>query len=149
MLCDPEDWEKLKGLKWCKNKQGYAQTTTRGGRKGSKSVTFHTAVMGKKDGRVIDHINRNKLDNRKENLRYATRAENAINSKKSNSATGVRGVYVDNRKKKKYLARIRANGKNTHLGMFYTAEEAKKAREKAEIDLYGVFSPCLQPKPDH
>ena len=141
MICDLDDWENLKDMKWCKNCQGYAQTTTRGGRKGSKSITFHSAIMKKNSGFVIDHINRNRLDSRKENLRYATKAENSINSQKVKSASGIRGVYIDKRKRKKFISAIKANGKVFRLGMFYTAEEAERARKEAEISMYGEFSP--------
>lgn len=145
MVCDADDWERLKGMYWVVGSTGYAITTTHGGRKGSKRILFHVAVLQSKPGYVVDHINRNPLDNRKDNLRYATKAENIINSvKPGRGVTGVRGVYVDKRKRRKYIARIKKNGKEIRIGSFLTLEEAAKARKAMEIHLFGEFSPCTE-----
>lgn len=91
-------------------------------------------------GMQADHINRNTLDNRRSNLRIVTRAENKRNSNlyRSNSS-GFVGVYKASRSER-WQASITIDGKNTHLGMFLTAEEAALARDRKAIELYGAHA---------
>ena len=85
---------------------------------------------------AIDHINGNKTDNRIENLRLATYAQNNQNKTKpyKNNKTGVLGVFLD---KGKYRAVVRLNGKGKHIGMFDTIEEASNAYILAKRELHG------------
>jgi len=87
----------------------------------------------------VDHINNNTLDNRTENLRWATPTQNNFNSKISkNNTSGVKGVSYHKRDNK-WIARIKINGKQTHLGSFENKEEAIKARLKKSIEIQGTF----------
>lgn len=81
----------------------------------------------------IDHINNNRLDNRWENLREATPAENARNvSMFCSNTSGFKGVGLNNKSKTKpWRARISVNKKSISLGYFATAEEAFEAYKKA------------------
>lgn len=97
--------------------------------------------MVKKEGYVIDHINQIKYDNRKSNLRYATKSQNYINTKYK-----IRGVYMN--KNKKWYARIKVNGAVINLGTYQTREEAVSARQQAEIKYFKDFSPSLNPIPN-
>ena len=120
-----EDWEYLKKYYWNLNSYGYAITVTEG-----KIIKMHKLIMANNSYEVVDHINRNKLDNRKENLRYTTHKVNAQNrSLPSNNKSGHIGVY---KVKNSWYAWIGANGKRIHLGAFKTKEEAIIAREEAE-----------------
>ena len=84
--------------------------------------------------RLVDHINGNSKDNRIDNLRLATDAENSRNRKiGANNTTGVKGVY---KRGNRFEARI--NDKK--IDMFDTIEEAIKARKKASLESYGDFS---------
>jgi len=89
----------------------------------------------------IDHINRNRMDNRLENLREATRAQNLANtSQRKNTASGVKGVSLRSlrngrRPNKAWVASIMVNGVRKHLGNFLTLEEAAQARAEAEKTL--------------
>lgn len=85
---------------------------------------------------VIDHINGNPSDNRIENLRLATHAENMRNMKMHNTL-GVKGVY---RHKKKYMSTIRTNGVSRYLGVYDTIEEAHAAYKIAAQELHGEFA---------
>ena len=126
MLCDIEDWERLKDLTWTKDRWGYATSSTK-----EKMEKFHIDVMGKKKGYVIDHINRNKLDNRKSNLRFVTKSGNAANSKMfKNNTSGAKGVVQA--KSGRWVARLTLNGKNIYLGTYDTFEQAIDARKKGE-----------------
>jgi hypothetical protein len=87
----------------------------------------------------VDHINNNTLDNRIENLRWATVQENTFNSKIcKNNTSGVKGVSY-NKRDKKWVASIKINGKKSHLGSFDNKEEAIKARLKKSIEIQGTF----------
>ena len=92
----------------------------------------------------IDHINGNPLDNRVENLRLATRSQNNKNHKmKSTNKSGVRGVCW-HPEKKKWRVQIRHGGKVLHLGFFTNIDDARRAREEAELRLHGEFSPLAR-----
>lgn len=80
----------------------------------------------------IDHINGDKTDNRIENLRDVTCAENHKNQRmRSNNTSGFRGVYW-NKNMDKWQSYIRENGRSKHLGVFTEFEEAVKSRLEAE-----------------
>ena len=94
-------------------------------------MRLHRFLMNPSDDMVVDHINHNRLDNRKQNLRLCTQGENLRNKK-------VKGVAFDKRRNKWY-ARIMINRKNLHLGSFDTKEEAIEARKQAEIEYFGEY----------
>lgn len=87
---------------------------------------------------MVDHINRNKQDNRVENLRLLSCSLNGINANTySHNTTGKKGVSVSQKGSvKKFRARITVDGKCMHLGYFETVEDAHKAREAAEYRLF-------------
>jgi len=78
----------------------------------------------------IDHINRNRLDNRISNLRIATRTQNRQNNRYA-------GVFLN---KKYFRARIAVDGVEIHLGCFRTFDEARAARREAELKYFGEFA---------
>jgi len=92
---------------------------------------FHHLVaryfIGKRpEGLVIDHIDRNSLNNSISNLRMATRSQNCINKKKriNTYSTYVGITYDKNKNNKNWKAKVRINGKNKHIGNYNTEEEA-------------------------
>lgn len=89
---------------------------------------------------LIDHIDGNKLNNKIENLRAATRSQNSFNSMRSkHSKTGVKGVTwrIDIQK---YRARVYANKKTIELGTFDKLEDAEKAVSEARKKYHGEFA---------
>lgn len=93
---------------------------------------------GKDPKEFIDHIDGNRTNNNMENLREATRQQNGFNrGPQKNNKLGIKGVRKDGNK---YRATIIINGKEKHLGMFFTIEEARLAREEAEKKLFKEFS---------
>jgi hypothetical protein len=88
----------------------------------------------------IDHINGDKLDNRPENLRRATRAQNGSNRPmQANNKSGFRGVCFD-MQAKKWLAQIAVNSIQMRLGYFTVKEEAALAYNEAAKRLHGEFA---------
>lgn len=134
MLCDVEDWWKLSLFKWHKDKLGYAAC-----RKTPRR--FHCFIIDNDNNEmVIDHINRNRLDNRKENLRIVSFQDNIRNSnKKSTNKSGFKGVWYD-KQRNKWCAGISLNGKSIGLGRYNTIEDAYEARKNGEIKYWGCIN---------
>ena len=143
-MIDIEDYDKIKDFFWVCSPFGYFSCCrTIDGKK--INFKLHRVIMGctKHDNICIDHINTlNKFDNRKSNLRVATRQENMFNSKLSkNSKSGFTGVYWSN-KDKSWYSQINYNRKHIHLGYTKTKEDAIIQRLKAEIEYFGKdFAP--------
>lgn len=146
VLIDDEDAD-LTRLRWYDFKLGYAARKTRG-----RKVTMHRVILGRMLGRdlqpgeEVDHINGVKNDNRRANLRLATRSQNMRNVRglMSNNTSGYRGVSWHKRTKK-WSAQIGFDGRAKFLGYFTTAEAAAEAYRIAAIELYGEFSPFSDP----
>lgn len=97
--------------------------------------------MGKRKNYVVDHVDRNKKDNRKSNLRFASLSNNRINSKLSSSnLSGIIGVSFE-KDSKKWRAFIKKNKKMIYLGRYLNFEEAVKARLTGEKKYYKEFAP--------
>lgn len=140
-LFDLEDLPLIKGRdSWYCDKDGYLVSSYfyNGVR---RFVRFHRLVMHAKPGQCVDHINKNKADNRKKNLRCCERSENDRNrSLYSCNTSGVAGVYFD-KQRKKWVASITYNHKKVYLGRYAVKEEAILARLTKEVELYKEFSP--------
>jgi 2'-5' RNA ligase len=96
--------------------------------------------MDASESQKVDHINGDKLDNRNENLRLCTIAENIRNQKlRKDSASGIQGVCFS-KDKRKWRAHITINYKTKHLGYFNSKDDAAKARSKAERQYFGEFA---------
>jgi len=138
---DDDDFCKVSKYPWHFNSGGYQQTSLlykRNGKNGS--LMMHKLIMGNgPKGMVLDHINRDKLDNRKENLRWATPSQNRANAGPfRTSKTGVKGVHPG--KRGRYRAQICNNGKIRSLGEFNTIDEAAIAYRNAAISTFGKFA---------
>jgi len=100
-------------------------------------IALHRLIMNPPKGLVVDHINRNPLDNRRSNLRIVTIQENLRNQIRPNNKTGKTGVSIIKYWKGKigYEASIKINYKKIYLGFYKNLNDAIAAREKAE-ELY-------------
>lgn len=117
------------------NKRGYAYTQSPGV---NHMIAVHHLVIGKKPGYVVDHINGNRLDNRKDNLRFVTHRENGINR-------SVRGYFIVRKGNMvRYRVRILINKKPHHVGYYGTAEEAAAAYKKFYDDLGESIKPRVR-----
>lgn len=130
IIVDKEDYDFLNQWAWKVNNSGYAYRTIRAKKDGKKwkTILMHRSICCAEEKEEIDHINRNKLDNRKSNLRIIAHWENSHNRSKG---TGVRKPKGRN----KWYAQIYVNNKRIHLGCFKTKEEAMNARINAEKTL--------------
>jgi len=118
----------LDNQSFCDNGSGYAVASISG-----KKQYLHHIVLGKKKGLVIDHINGDRLDNRKSNLRHVTQRQNTLNRKVNrNNTSGYVGVQW-NKEINKYVARITNFHKSIHIGSYSKLEDAINARKDAEI----------------
>ena len=166
-IIDDEDYERVveairykNGMpgKWYAHEvaKGYCYATS-----GSRRTFIHRVVMNAPSGMDVDHINGDRLDNRKQNLRVCTRAQNSSNKKlRRDSKSGFKGVYEHKRGSKyvskktgevKYYAcrakRFQAyigdpgtSGRHIQLGHYTTAEEAARAYDRKAIELQGEFA---------
>ena len=132
-IIDLDDVDRCSNYRWSfKNDSGYVTNT--------RCIGYlHRYIMNVPRDMVVDHINGNKLDNRKSNLRICTVAENKFNHK--NYATNTSGCPgIDwHRKANKWRARIQVHGRQIHLGVFESLEDAIYARQQAEIEYFGEF----------
>lgn len=147
VIVDDGDYEVARHMALFVTDHGYVRYFTRGGQKVRKKRYFHQFVTGAngRDGRV-DHINGNKLDNRRENLRVVTAHENGTNRHKlnRNNRSGIRGVCFNKaacQKHKPWKATIYAHYRTMNLGHFATMEEAVAVRLQAEPLYFGEVRP--------
>lgn len=139
-IVDDEDYDALKCFKWHYNSTGYAVGYVRIGPHKAIAVLMHRLIAGTPPGKQTDHINMNKLDNRKCNLRICTHAENLQHRGKHNdNTTGYKGVswYGPS---KKFRARICYDNTRIYLGYFSTAKEAHEAYKIAALKYHGEFA---------
>ena len=134
---DDEDAHLVSGRTFYLGRNGYAYYSIWSDGK-SRPHTLHQLIMGNHPGMHIDHINRNKLDNRKKNLRVVTPQINQVNREPKKN----RGVTF--RKKAKtnpWIAQIMVNRKQIHLGKYSSLNEAVAARVAGEIKYFGMECP--------
>lgn len=137
-LVDDDDYEWLSRYKWCFLKAGYAIRGAQHDDGRFKMVYMHRELRKAPDGLQVDHISRDKLDNRKANLRIATQTEQRGNmplSKRNKS--GYRGVYF-RKDTKKWAAMISICDRGVNLGSYDTPELAAAAYDMAAIKHFGL-----------
>jgi hypothetical protein len=143
-LVDDEHYEYLNQFTWYEHSRGYVQTTM----SGNKKVYMHRLINETPKGKVTDHINRDKKDNRKCNLRTCETFQNQQNTVRPLGAIKYRGVTIDKRKTKPYQARIKINGYHKHIGLFKTEEEAANAYNEYAYVYHGEFAIMNKIDPD-
>ncbi len=152
-IVDPQDYQRLSRYKWrlCRIRGKnvlYAERSIRlpGGK--YSRILMHRQLIEAPEGYVIDHINGCGLDNRRANLRLATVAQNAWNSKKRNPRSGYKGVWFA-KDKGLWRASIVCHGRRMHLGYFRDKIVAARAYDDAAIKYHKEFArpnfPALKP----
>ncbi len=139
-LVDDADYEVIKSYTWFFSDLGYAKTTIWKNNKATQ-LRMHHMINGKtKKGEYTDHINGNKLDNRRENLRICTNAENMRNRPAPSSNTsGYKGVTW-HKQRNRWAARIKVFYKSIHLGLFDSKKDAAKAYNMAAKKHFGKYA---------
>jgi hypothetical protein len=134
-IVDDADFEWLNQWKWCalKNRNTFYAIRSEGKCPHQKVILMHRQILNFPKGFETDHINRNGLDNRRQNLRICTTAQNQWNAKRK--AVGAHFHEKHN----KWHARIRHNGKKIHLGCYVYKDEAMRAYQEARTKLRGAF----------
>lgn len=139
LICSEESFEELNKYKWLLRKDGYVSAYSLGsGRKGSK-VMIHRLVTNAPVGKVVDHINGDKLDNRIENLRICTQSQNLMNRKKTRGTSKYKGVSWS-KIVNKWVVHIRIDSKGHTLGYFIDEESAAKTYDTKAKELFGEFA---------
>lgn len=141
---DDEDAERVLKFKWCvhyKYKYGHYRltdvrtNTIKNGKR--RQIALHKLLTSYK---IVDHADRNVLNNKKENLRNCSNAENLRNKGlQSNNTSGFKGVYW-NKNRNKFQAQIKFNGKNFYLGLYNTLQEGAEVYDRAATELHGDFA---------
>ncbi|ULT55392.1 HNH endonuclease [Neobacillus drentensis] len=135
-VVDDEDFEKYGNYKYYSNGKGHVY---RNGEKGT--MYLHREIMNAPDGMIVDHINGDKLDNQKSNLRIATPRQNQFNKRKTGKETSsiYKGVCWI-KKTSAWLSSIRIDGVRTNLGYYETEEAAAIAYNEKAKSYHGEFA---------
>jgi hypothetical protein len=128
----------LEGPKWQLSKSGAGKFYVKRMIKKDKKITrqyLHRLLCGNPEGMVVDHINRNTLDNRKSNLRVVTTQQNSWN--RVGTTNGFKGVA---KHKYGYCSQIMVNGKHIYCGFFKSKIDAARRYDEVAKQHYGEFA---------
>jgi len=142
---DPADYKRLRGYEWLAKKgtkRFYARRRVPTGKTGNQKLVYmHQEIIEVPEGMVVDHINHDGMDNRRANIRAATRCQNMYHRKKPSGATHSKYKGVSRRKRSNtYMARIRYEKKSIYLGTFSKEIDAAKAYDRAARKYHGEFA---------
>lgn len=135
-ICDECDYDLIDGYKWSIQK-GYAVRTELNEDKSRSNIRMHQVIMP--DCEMIDHINGDKLDNRRANLRECNSQQNNANRSGKTGTSKFKGVSFDS-SRNKWISSIQVNGKTKHIGRFSEESEAAKAYDLVSSKTYGEFA---------
>lgn len=129
-----EDYECISQFNWHMTGNGYCfRWLPRNGSKTKRAVMMHRFILNASKGKEVDHINSDKMDNRRENIRLSSRGQNQQKAIRK-SKNKYRGVRKSNQK---WAARIHFNKKEIYLGLYNTEECAAKAYDLKALELHG------------
>lgn len=145
-VVDSEDVALLSNWTWCavwvdSPRTHYAIRNSRTVEGKRRKIRLHEVILGSCAGKTVDHIQPgNGLDNRRANLRFATRTQQNANMRiPRTNRSGLKGVHFD-KARKKWVAQIQVAGKMRSLGRYLDALEAKRAYDSAAMEAFGRFA---------
>lgn len=129
----------IEAMNWRESSWGYAiASLPRNGGK-QKIVFMHRLIAKPPIGFEVDHVNGDRLDNRRLNLRVVTRAQNSYNRFKNTNKHGFKGVHF-HKTRKMFEAKIRHQGREKFIGWYTNPEEASAAYAQKAIELRGEYA---------
>ena len=134
-LVDAADYEELSKYAW--HISGDRRHLSVTAHRGRKTVYMHREIMQPPEGYVVDHIDHNRLNHRRCNLRVCTRRQNDANMGPRGGSSRFVGVH---RYGDKWKAEIRRGGEYFYLGLFDDEVEAAKARDRKAYELHGPYA---------
>lgn len=136
---DDNDYHRVKDIKWRINSDGYV--VWRGNKNFPNEIKLARFIMDLHDKKLqVDHANRDKLDNRRCNLRICTKTQNMRNrGVQKNNSSGYKGVYY-NRAWGKWIAVIKFGGKIRFLGGFFDKDSAARKYNEVARKEFGDFA---------
>jgi hypothetical protein len=136
-LVDDADFKMLFEYRWYFN-LGYARGYKKTDKK-RKLIYMHRLLLNPKKALVVDHIDRNKLNNQRNNLRICTRVGNLMNSlKRKNNTSGFKGVHMNKKGGKSvWRARLKKDRKEIFIGYFENKKDAALAYNIKVKELFG------------
>lgn len=136
-IVDDEDFETVNSYRWYYNNSGYATREFNG-----KAIMMHRFILKAPPNLVVDHINWNGLDNRRENIRLCTTQQNNAHARTfKNNLSKLRGVsWYHWKGKPTWRARICFNKKLLFIGHYKTKEEAARGYNEAARRYFGEFA---------
>lgn len=138
-LINDDDFTHISKYTW-REKHGYAVTDIWNKRQKKKiMVSMHRLITAASNGVLVDHVNRNRLDNQRENLRICDHQKNQAN-KAPRGKTKIKGVEFRNDRKASWRARLKYNNENIELGYYDNRYEAAKAYNEKSKELFGAFA---------
>lgn len=137
-IVDDADYDWLSQWKWRYGFKGYPKAHIwNDERTKRRTIEMHRLIMGEPAGLQVDHINGDPLDNRRENLRLATNAQNQMNRRKTNGTSQFKGVSFYSGKWHAYIER---DGIKRKLGTFTNEIDAAQVYDKNAKELFGAFA---------
>lgn len=140
-LIDDEDYQRVSKYKWTYD-NGYAVRGIRLPNRRYKKIMLHRFLINAKPGQFVDHIDGNRSNNTRSNLRICTKAQNGQNRHipAPNKVSHYKGVSRTHNTRDRWQALIIANGKRHYLGSFPSQEEAARAYDTKARELHGEFA---------
>jgi len=143
-IVDDADYERISQFKWYINNSGYAvrkepSPNVNGKRVYGKTVFMHRQINETPDGMFTDHLNSDRLDNRRHNLRNCTKSQNRMNTSSRGGSSKYKGVTWFARDKK-WKAQSSYGGRHNHLGHFENEEDAALAYNFFALANFGEYA---------
>ena len=136
-IVDDDVYEEHSQYKWHCSVNGYAARRSK-----NKIVYLHREILNAPKGKIVDHKNQDRLDNRRSNLRICTQGENLRNrGNQTNNTSGYKGVSYMKREDK-WRAYLKYEGQMYWLGSYKDKKDAAKAYNEKAVEFFGEFA-CL------